>query len=326
MAAKRKPAHGRDQESPPRPEKKAGTQSPSAKRKRSARVTGDGDAAIAEPVIEGDHPPLASSNEAEFASGEPARPKFPIVGIGASAGGLEALQEFLSHMPPDSGMGIVVVTHQHPGHVSLLPDLLARTTKMPVQLARDGIAVEPDHVYVDPPGGLLSIAGGKLLLSESPASGTPQLPIDRFFRSLATDQREHAICVVLSGTGTDGTLGMRAIKAESGMAMVQEPPSARYSGMPTSASATGLADYVLPAHEMPAQLIAYAKGPYLKTRVFAPQAVEFPNEPLQRILMLLRARTGHDFTCYKTSTIRRRIERRINVHQIKEPQSYVRYL
>ena len=140
------------------------------------------------------------------------------------------------------------------------------------------------------------------------------------------DQREHAICIVLSGTGADGTLGMRAVKAEAGMAMVQEPPSAKYAGMPASAVATGLADYVLPAPAMARQLIAYARGPYLRTRIAAVESPSFPQEPLQRMLTLMRSRTGHDFTCYKMTTIHRRIERRMNVHQIKEPQQYVRYL
>ncbi len=252
--------------------------------------------------------------------------KFPVVGIGASAGGLDALQIFFGNMPPDSGAAFVVVTHQHPGHVSLLPELLSKATRMSVVEARDGLVVEPNHVYVGPPGGLLGITSGVLRRLEGETTLTPHLPIDYFFRSLATDQREHAICVVLSGTGTDGTLGMRAVKAETGMAMVQEPPSAKYAGMPTSASATGLADYVLPAEAMPAQLVAYTKGPYLKPRTPAVEAPLLPKEPLQRMLILLRARTGHDFTCYKLTTIRRRIERRMNVHQIKEPHEYLRYL
>ena len=255
-----------------------------------------------------------------------APPRFPIVGLGASAGGLEALQDFFSHMPPDSGMGFVVVTHQHPGHVSLLPNLLSKSTAMCVVEARDGLTVEPNHVYVSLPGGMLQISHGKLHRIEAESSKAPHLPIDYFLRSLATDQREHAICMVLSGTGSDGTLGMRAIKAESGMAMVQEPLSAKYTGMPSSAGATGLADYVLPPDAMPDQLIAYARGPYLKARPPAVETQPFPREPLERILTLLRSRTGHDFAFYKTTTIRRRIERRMNVHQIKEPQDYVRFL
>ncbi|MCL4205211.1 MAG: PAS domain-containing protein [Pirellulaceae bacterium] len=248
------------------------------------------------------------------------------MGIGASAGGLEALQEFFRHLPADSEMAFIVVTHQHPGHVSLLPSLLAKATPVPVVEAHDGLLVEPNHVYVGLPGGLLGISGGVLHRLDADSVRAPHLPIDHFLRSLAVDQREHAICAVLSGTGSDGTLGVRAIKAEAGMAMVQEPPSAKYAGMPASAAATGLADYVLPAAAMPAQLIAYARGPYLKVRTPATDTPLFPRESLQQILGLLRVRTGHDFTCYKSSTICRRIERRMNVHQVKEAAAYVRYL
>ena len=169
------------------------------------------------------------------------------------------------------------------------------------------------------PGGLLQIAGGVLHRLDADSLQAPHLPIDYFFRSLAVDLREHAICVVLSGTGTDGTLGMRAVKAEAGMAMVQEPQSAKYAGMPDSAGATGLADYVLPAAKMPAQLIAYTKGPYLKLRPSAAEAAFASQGALEQILALCGRKPGHDFSCYKVNTVRRRIERRMNVHQIKEP-------
>lgn len=256
----------------------------------------------------------------------PQRAKLPIAAIGSSAGGLEALQEFFHHMPAESGIGFVVITHLHPGHVSMLPEILAKATKMPVAEATDGTRVKPNHVYVAAPGGVINIAKGVLHRAEADGTESPHLPIDHFFRSLASDQREHAICLVLSGTGTDGTLGMRAIKAESGMAMVQDPPSAKYAGMPASARSTGLADYVLPASGMPEQLVAYVAGPYLGLRRRVVEPPPFPIEPLQRILAMLRARTGHDFTCYKTSTIRRRIARRMNVHHVEEPSDYVRYM
>ncbi len=272
-----------------------------------------------------DQPEAAAAEEIDDREA-PQAPRFPIVGIGASAGGLEALQEFFGHTPAETGVGFVVVTHQHPGHVSLLPNLLAKSTSMPVLEAEDGTEVKPNHVYVGVPGGLLAITGGVLRRLDADSTCAPHLPIDYFFRSLAEDQHEHAICIVLSGTGADGTLGTRAIKAESGMAMVQEPPSAKYAGMPSSAMATGLADYILSAADMPGQLVAYTKGPYLKNRVAAAPTAAFPKEPLQRILALLRARTGHDFASYKMNTIRRRIERRMNVHQIKEAPEYVRYL
>jgi chemotaxis response regulator CheB len=157
---------------------------------------------------------------------------FPIVGIGASAGGLEALLEFLRHTPADSGMAFVIVTHQHPGHCSLLPELLGKETAMPVIVVEDGQSVEPNHVYVTPPGGQLAIFGGALHWMETGQQSAPRLPIDYFFRSLADDQAERSACIILSGTGTDGTQGLKAIKGASGMAMVERPESAKYSGMP----------------------------------------------------------------------------------------------
>ncbi len=250
---------------------------------------------------------------------------FPIVGIGASAGGLEALDELFAQMPTDTGMAFVVITHQHPGHTSLLPELLAKITGIKVLAAADGMRVEPNHVYVSPPGGSLAILGGTLHRMEVEKKEAPHLPIDYFLRSLAADQSDRAICIILSGTGTDGTLGLKAIKGESGMVMVQQVQSAKYSGMPSSAVATGLADFVLPAEAMPKQLIAYARGPYLAQPPIEEDSAPLP-EPMQKIFVLLRSRTGHDFSCYKPNTIRRRIERRMNLHQIKGPGQYVQYL
>ena len=250
---------------------------------------------------------------------------FPIVGIGASAGGLEALDGLFSPMPNDTGMAFVVITHQHPGHTSLLPELLGKITNLKVHQAADGLKVEPNHVYVSPPGGHLAILGGKLHRMETEKKEAPHLPIDYFFRSLAVDQKDKAICIVLSGTGTDGTLGLKAVKGESGMAMVQQVDSAKYAGMPSSAVATGLADYVLPAAEMPMRLLAYARGPYLAAAPLEQAPAALP-EPMQKIFVLLRARSGHDFSSYKSNTILRRIERRMNLHQINEPAHYVRYL
>src|SRR5262245_29993942 len=170
---------------------------------------------------------------------------FPIVGVGASAGGLEALERFLSHMPSDTGMAFILVTHLAPSHVSMLPDLLKRQTKIEVMQAEDGMKVKPNRVHIIPPNTDMAIMNGALLLSPPAEARGLRLPVDHFFRSLAEDQRERAICVILSGNGTDGTLGLRAIKAECGMAMVQEISSAKYDGMPRSAIDTGLVDYIL---------------------------------------------------------------------------------
>ncbi len=250
---------------------------------------------------------------------------FPIVGIGASAGGLEALDELFAHMPTDTGMAFVVITHQHPGHTSLLPELLGKIAGIKVLVAADGLKVEPNRVYVSPPGGSLAILGGTLQRMDTERKEAPHLPIDYFLRSLAADQKDKAICIILSGTGTDGTLGLKAIKGESGMAMVQEVAAAKYAGMPSSAVATGLADFVLPAPAMPKQLVAYARGPYLAMAASGELPAELA-QPMQKIFILLRARTGNDFSSYKPNTIRRRIERRMNLHQIKGPAQYVRYL
>lgn len=170
-------------------------------------------------------------------------PSFPIVGIGASAGGLEAVQELFDNLPENTGMAFVVVTHQHPGHVSMLPDLLANHTKMPVVEASEGPKVKANHVYVGPPGGYLAILNAKLHRMDTESSSSPRLPIDYFFRSLAEDQQEKAICIILSGTATDGTLGLKAIKGVSGMAMVEKPQAAQYAGMPSSAFTTILGLY-----------------------------------------------------------------------------------
>jgi len=253
--------------------------------------------------------------------------RFPVVGVGASAGGLEALEELFSNMPADTGMAFVVVTHQHPGHTSLLPELLGKCTALEVVQATDGLKVNANRVYVGPPGGQLAIVDGVLHRVETvDKTEAPRLPIDYFFRSLAEDQKEKAICIILSGTGTDGTLGLKAIKGESGMAMVQQAQSAKYAGMPSSALATGLADYVLPARDMAKQIVAYARGPYLAASQPEESAPLDMAEPMQKIFVLLQKRTGHDFSLYKSSTIRRRIERRMNLYQIQGPIQYLRYL
>jgi two-component system CheB/CheR fusion protein len=251
---------------------------------------------------------------------------FPIVGIGASAGGLEAFEKFFANMPPDSGMAFVLVQHLSASHKSILDDLIRRYTRMEVSEVEDEVEVQPNCAYIIPPGKDLALLHGKLHLMEPAEARGLRLPIDYFFRSLAQDQHERAICVVLSGTGSDGTLGLKAIKEEGGMAMVQDPEAAGYDGMPRSAIATGLVDYVLPPEEMPQRLITYVEhafGPGVK-KVSVP--LPETTDSLQKIFILLRAQKGHDFSYYKQSTIRRRIERRMAVNQIGELDQYVRYL
>ena len=250
-------------------------------------------------------------------------PGFLIVGIGASAGGLEAMEEFFHHMPPSSRMAFVVVSHQPAGHVSLLPGLLGKCTAMPVVEATDGITVEPDHVYLAPGGANLALLHGTVHLMDPPLQERVPLPIDYFFRSLADDQKERAAGIILSGTGSDGSIGLRAIKAESGMTIAQDPQTAKYQGMPRSAIAAGVVDVVKPAGQMLEALLAYARS---LTKSMQPQTKHDASQTLQKLLILLRDRTGNDFTLYKEAAIRRRLERRMNVHQIENMRHYLRFV
>jgi two-component system CheB/CheR fusion protein len=199
-------------------------------------------------------------------------PGFPIVGIGASAGGLAAFEAFFSGMPADTdpGMAFVLVQHLAPDHKSILTELVRRYTRMQVFEVADGMRVKPNCAYIIPPNRDMAFLNGTLQLLEPAAPRGQRLPIDFFFRSLAQDRHERAICIVLSGTGSDGTQGVREIKGEGGMVMVQEPKSTEYDGMPSSAIATGMVDYVLPAAEMPAQLIAFVAHAFGKTSHLAP--------------------------------------------------------
>jgi len=254
---------------------------------------------------------------------------FPIVAIGTSAGGLEAFESFFKVMPPDSDIAFILIAHLDPTHVSLLPELVQKRTKMSVYQIRDGMKVAPNHIYVIPPNNQLEILNGVLQLVELSKPRATNLPIDSFFRSLARDQGANAVCIILSGTGTDGTLGLKAIKGEVGMVMVQDEASAKYDGMPRSAISTGLADFVMSPDKMPEQLIKYTKHASFKgLRVFSPPegAIESIPNALQKIYITLRTKRDHDFSLYKKNTICRRIERRMNVHQIADINDYARYL
>ena len=254
--------------------------------------------------------------------------QFPIVGIGASAGGLSAFEAFFSGMPVDiePGMAFVLVQHLAPDHKSILTGLIQRYTRMRVFEVEDGMVVQPNCAYIIPPNRDMAFLNGSLHLMEPSAPRGQRLPIDFFFRSLAQDQHERAICIVLSGTGSDGTLGVRAIKGEGGMVMVQTPDSTEYDGMPRSAIATGLADYQLIPSEMPAQLMAYVAHAFSKPSQQSATPTVKTENAMKKIFILLRTQTGHDFSLYKVSTIRRRIERRMAVHQIETIDAYVKYL
>ncbi len=250
---------------------------------------------------------------------------FPIIGIGASAGGLEAFELFFKTMPVDSGMAFVLIPHLDPGHASMLSDILQRITTMPVHEAQDQIPIQANHVYIIPPAKDMAIFHGILQLSVPEKVRGMRLPIDSFFRSLAEDQGERAICVILSGSGSDGTLGLRAIHGAGGVSFVQEPSTAKYDGMPTSAVQSGLATYVLPVDTITEQLIIYVKT-IANTGVPPAPPVPATLSAMRRIMMLLRSKTGNDFSLYKQSTINRRIERRMGVHDLKDMETYARYL
>jgi len=295
-----------------------------AKAAKAAKPTPDAAAIEPQEIVEAAAEVYAESDEMPVA-------RFPIVGIGASAGGLAAFEAFFSGMPADSdpGMAFVLVQHLAPDHKSILTDLIQRYTRMKVFEVEDGVTVQPNCAYIIPPNRDMAFLNGSLQLMEPIAPRGQRLPIDFFFRSLAQDQRERAICIVLSGTGSDGTLGVRAIKGEGGMAMAQNPASTEYDGMPRSALGTGLIDYELPPAEMPAQLIAYVAHAFGRTlsRVTA-TSVPLPKaeNALRKIFILLRAQTTNDFSQYKPSTIHRRIERRMAVHQIESMDGYVKFL
>ncbi|MFH0823569.1 MAG: CheR family methyltransferase, partial [Pseudomonadota bacterium] len=262
--------------------------------------------------------------------GDPSVPdtkaSFPIIGIGASAGGLEAFEQFFTNIPLDTGMAFVLIQHLDPTHKSILTELVQRYTRMKVQEVVDGVAVEPNTVYIIPPNRYLAILHGKLHLMEPTAPPGQRTPIDFFFRSLAEDQKDKSICIVLSGTGTEGALGLRAIKGEGGMGMVQEPGSAKYDGMPRSAVATGLADYVTPVERMPGLLIEYVRRAFGRGELILARPLPKEASLLEKVFIVLRSHTGHDFSHYKPSTILRRIERRMAVNRIGEMSLYLRHL
>ena len=250
---------------------------------------------------------------------------FPIVGVGASAGGLGAFEAFFSGMPAhlEPGMAFVLVQHLDPDHKSLLTELVQRYTRLQVFEVEDGMAVQVNCAYIIPPNRDLVFIGGSLHLLEPVAPRGQRMPIDSFFRSLALDQHERAIGIVLSGTGSDGTLGLRAIKGEGGMAMAQTPTTSDYDGMPRSALATGLVDFELAPAAMPAQLMAYVAHAFGRRPLGPPVPSPRSERGMNKLFVLLRAQTGHDFSQYKPSTIHRRLDRRMAVQQITDLDDYL---
>lgn len=239
---------------------------------------------------------------------------FPIVGIGASAGGLEALIAFLGNVPQNSGLAFVIIQHMEQTRKDIMVELLQSATTMKVVQAEENISVQPDCVYVIPPNKEMSIQHGVLRLFDFILPYTLHLPIDFFFRSLANDQQERSIGVILSGMGSDGTSGLRAIKEKGGVVFIQEPYSAKYEGMPRSAIEAGLADVVSSAATLPAKIISHLQRT-LTDSADQGQADDALSS-YDRIMILLRSQTGHDFSSYKKNTVDRRIDRRMGVHQI----------
>ncbi len=255
----------------------------------------------------------------------PAGVPFPIVGIGASAGGLEALEQFLRGVPKGSGMAFVVIQHLDPTRKGIMDELLQRATDMRVIEVRDATTVRPDCVYIIPPNKDMSMLHGVLHLLKPVAARGLGLPIDFFFRSLAQDRQDHSIGVILSGMGSDGTLGLRAIKEKAGLVLVQEPATAKFDSMPRSAIDAGLADIVAPAEELAAKIMAYLQRAPLLTRTEV-MPEDKGLSALGKVVILLRNHSGNDFSFYKRNTLYRRIERRMGIHQISKMAAYVRYL
>ena len=267
---------------------------------------------------------------AAAASGPPAGPsaeKFHIVAIGGSAGSLDALERFFRHTPTYTGLAFVVLMHQLPGQDSELAQVLQHFTHMPVVQAQDGLRLRPDHVYVNPPDRDLSLLHGALLLLQPTGPPARRMPIDFFLESLARDAQEQAVAVILSGMGADGSIGLKLVMESFGMVIAQEPSTATCPAMPTAAIATEFVDFVLAPELMLNQILDYVERPlHARPPRELQEAGVQPAHALQKIFALIRAETGHDFSYYKRNTVFRRIERRMNAHQIREFTHYVRYL
>ena len=250
---------------------------------------------------------------------------FYVVGVGASAGGLDALEKFFNGAPSDGGLAYIVIQHLSPDYKSLMADLLAKRTDMPVRAAEDGMLVEPNHVYLIPPKQSITIFHRKLYLTDR-EQGQLYLPIDIFFQSLAEDLEERSIGVILSGTGSDGTRGIRAIKEKGGLVIVQDEQSAKFDGMPRSAIATNLVDYILQPENMAREMLNYIQHPFLAGDHTETHVIAQNDDSLSKIFALLRSSSGVDFTNYKQTTMIRRIERRMSIKQIERLSDYLHLL
>ncbi len=269
---------------------------------------------------------MADPGEDKLKDDSKKKKRIPVVGVGSSAGGLEALGKMFKNMPTDSNVGFVLIQHLDPSHKSSMAELLSRYTDMEVLEIKEGMRVEPNKLYVTPPNKNVGIINGILHLAVPKEPHGLRRPIDFFFQSLADDLEEYSIGVILSGFGSDGTIGIRAIKSMGGMVIAQDPDSAVSGSMPSSAIDTDLVDYITPPENIPESLISYIKriGKRPPKKIIGEDKEALSS--LQKILMLIRNRTGHDFSLYKESTINRRIARRMNVHQIDKVSDYLSYI
>ncbi|MBD3334573.1 MAG: hypothetical protein GF355_03570, partial [Candidatus Eisenbacteria bacterium] len=262
------------------------------------------------------------------ASGNARAPNdFPVIGIGASAGGLDALTRFLKALPDKMGAAFVFIQHLDPEHESSLVEILPRWTKMKVVQAGDGMRLQRNHLYIIPPGRDLAVLHGELQVMQRPERPARHMPVDYFFRSLAEDRGHRAIAVVLSGTGTDGAAGIKAVKAEGGVTLAQEEESAQYTGMPQAAISTGQVDLVLSPEDIARELVRIVDHPHLASETKTEEPPAMPSrDALQKIFIILRRSSGVDFSQYKRSTVERRIARRMILHRIDSADQYLRYL
>ena len=269
---------------------------------------------------------VASPTKAKPATAPKASTAIPVVGLGASAGGLQAFTDFFEAMPDKTGMAFVAIHHVDPNHESLMADLLAKHTKMTVSLAVDQTKVAPDHVYIIPPKRFLRIENGTLYLTEPTLRRGMRLPIDFFLRALAEDQKQNAVAIILSGTGSDGTAGIRSIKEQGGLVLVQDPKEASQDGMPRSAIATGSVDHVLPVAKMPSVISQYIAHPYIAQDSSVKVLGENARDALADIIAVLKAHTPINFELYKEGTLLRRIERRMALRHMQNSTDYLALL
>jgi two-component system CheB/CheR fusion protein len=270
---------------------------------------------------------IAYSTDLAAAGGTPEKDPLLVVGLGASAGGIQALKEFFTNVSADSGLVYVVILHLSPDHDSKLAEVLQHASQIPVLQVSEKTKVEPDHVYVIPPNKHLQMLDGSLIVSPNTEEEDRRAPVDIFFRTLANSHGSRAVCVILSGTGANGSMGLKRIKEMGGAAFVQNPREAEFNEMPRNAIATDLVDEVLPAADIPQKILAYKKSlGTVQIPVEAERRAEDQQHALREVFSHLRLRTGHDFSNYKRPTLLRRIERRINIRNLPDLPSYAAFM